>query len=163
MKFSVYSWDEVPTDEQIQVQKGRVQLRLSSPGALYAEAFGVKALVGYASDFNFELDEAATLTFEVPAGTRAFMHVPFATSTDVCASAEVYTNADRMPYESGMLADVTRARRMLEIERRQMMLELRGEHSKLKARIAQAQKAEAPAAEPEAAAADPVTDAGQAS
>lgn len=124
-KFDVFSWEEVQTNEKIQVAKGRLRLRLSQPAPVYIEAEGFEVLAGFASDFDLEISEAVSFRVEAPECVRAFRYSPFPTS--VVAEGEVFTNIDRMPHESGMLAEVTRARRMLEMEKRQMLAEIRRE------------------------------------
>lgn len=126
-KFDVFVWDEAKTNEKIAHPKGQLRLRTSAPCALYIEAQGVEALAGYAADFDLEVSEAVTFRIEAPKGVRAFKYAPLATSFE--SQGEVFTNIDRMPHESGMLAEVTKARRMLEIERRSMLAEIRKEAS----------------------------------
>lgn len=124
-KFDVFTWEEVQINEKTEARKGRLRLRISQPVPVYIEAQGFEVLAGYASDFDLEISEAVTFRVEAPEGVRAFRYAPFPTST--VADGEVFTNIDRMPHESGMLAEVTRARRMLEIEKRQMLAEIRRE------------------------------------
>lgn len=137
MKFDPLAWEEVKTNEQVEVAKGRLRLQVSAPVAVYVEAEGVESLAGYAASFTFEFSEAVKVRIEAGKGVRAFRHNPLPAVTSV-ATDEVYTNADRMPYESGILAEVTRARRMLELERRQMMADMKREMAVAKASIRKA-------------------------
>lgn len=132
-KFDVFVWNEVTTNGKIAHPKGQLRLRLSQPAPLYIEAEGVEALAGYASDFDLEVSEAVTFRVEAAKGVRAFLYNPLPTST--VAEGEVFTNVDRMPHESGMMAEVTRARRMFEIERRQALDELRRETAIMRAQV----------------------------
>lgn len=133
MKFDVFSWDEVKTNEKVQTGKGVLRLRLSAPAALYFEAEGVEALAGYGADFEVEVSDPVTFRVEGPKTIRAFMFRPLPTAVE--AVGEVYTNIDRMPGESGMVAEVTRARRQLEMERRSMLKEIREEAAKARASL----------------------------
>lgn len=128
MKFDPFSWDEVKTNEETTFGKGTLRLRLSAPAALYVQAQGVEALAGYGAAFDVEVSEDVIFRVEAPKGVRAFREVPQPTSFQPIG--EVFTNIDRMVQESGAVAEVTRARRQLEIERREMLREIRIEAAK---------------------------------
>lgn len=140
MKFDVFSWNEVPTNEATFFGKGHLRLRLSAPAPLFLEAQGVEALAGVSEVFDLDLEEEVSFRIQAPEGVRAFLHVPEPTSVE--ASGEVFTNIDRMPHESGMVAEVTRARRQLELERRAMLREIREEAAIQRASLRPAPKAE---------------------
>lgn len=125
MKFDIFSWQEVKPNEEIQARKGILRVRASAPVALYVQAEGYEVLAGVGLSHEVDLSEAVIWRAEGPEGTRVFWQPPAVTS--VACEGEVFTNIDRMPHESGMLAEVTRARRMLEIEKRQMLAEIRRE------------------------------------
>lgn len=146
MKFDPYSWKEVKPNEEIKIRKGRLQLRCSAPSPLFVSIEGVQALAGYGTSFDVQIAEAATVNL-ANAEARVFMYDP--ESTAVRYEGEVYTNIDRMPHESGMLAEVTRARRMFQLEQRAALREMR--------LIAQSQKA-APVPPAEITDEPPVTD-----
>lgn len=143
MKFDVFSWDEVKTNVETQSPKGVLRLLCSAPSPLYITAQGVESLAGYGSDHTVEVSEEVTFRVEAPKGVRCFKYRAFA-ETSVEAEGETFTNIDRMPHESGLLADVTRARRMLEIEKRQMLNDIRREASIARNSV----KAKAPVAPP---------------
>lgn len=132
-KFNPFQWKEVKTNETLQAPKGRMQLRLSSPCPVYASFQGVQALLGFASDFDAEFSEAVEIEIAAPKGVRAFAFEPEGASF-VCLT-ESFTNIDRMPNESGIMAEVTRARRQLDIERRQMLNDMRKEAATLRASL----------------------------
>lgn len=139
MKFDPFAWDEVNTNAENESRKGKLQLRSSAPVALYITAQGYEVLAGYGTSFDLDLAETFSFRIEAGKGVRAFRHNP--TPSSVVAVGEIYTNPDRMPHESGSMAEVLRARRMLEIERRSMMAEMRQEFAAMRA-------ASAPAPEP---------------
>lgn len=126
MKFDLFSWSE--KHGTFEARKGRVQILFSRPAALYASAEGVEALVGYGTSFDLETTQVLIFRADGPKDLRVFVHQPHGTS--IVSEGEVYTNIDRMPDESGSLAEVTHARRILEIERRAMLREIRQEREK---------------------------------
>lgn len=145
MKFDPFIWQEEKPNEKIQVGKGRVRLRLSVAAPVYFEAEGVEALVGTGTAFDFEVSEPGAVTVEAKSG-RVFRHVGHATSER--ASGEVYTNIDRMVDESGALAEVTRARRLFELERRAFLRDLHAARDKAIAEVVGKPAAVEPAAVP---------------
>lgn len=147
MKFDPFVWDEVKTNEEIQRPKGKLQLRTSAPVALYVTSEGYEALAGYGASFDLDLAEAFFFRIDAAKGTRAFIYAPAPSS--FVAIGEVFTNPDRMPHESGSMAEVLRARRMLEMERRAMMKEMRVAHSQMLSRIKQQTPPENPVIETE--------------
>lgn len=142
MKFDVFTWNEVKPNEKNKAEKGRLRLLCSAPSPLYIEAEGVEALAGVSTSFDLEVAQAVTFRLEAPKGVRLFQYHPFPTAFQ--ADGEVFTNIDRLPHESGMLAEVTRARRQLEIERRSMMAQIRAETARAKATIRKASASDVP-------------------
>ncbi|MBL4917254.1 hypothetical protein [Szabonella alba] len=128
MKFNPLNWSEVKPNEKIETGKGILRLRASQTAALYIEAQGVEALYGLGADFDVEVSEAVAFRVDAPKGTRVFHYRPGNTSFE--PTGEVYTNIDRMPDESGTLAEVLRARRVFELEQRAMLREMRAETAK---------------------------------
>lgn len=143
MKFDPYNWNEASPNEKVQSRKGILRVRTSAPAPLYISAEGVEALAGYGTAFDVETSEAVIWRVDAPKGVRVFYEAPPRTS--VAASGEVYTNIDRMPDESGNLAEVLRARRLFEIEQRAMLRDLRQERAAL---IAEREAAQQPASAP---------------
>lgn len=122
MKFDPFNWQEEQANAKIQVRKGRVRLHVSAAAPVYFEAEGVEALVGVGTAFDFTVSEPGFVTVAAE-GVRVFRQGEPVTAFE--AEGEVFTNIDRQPMESGMLAEVLRAKRMFEIERRAFMRELR--------------------------------------
>lgn len=147
MKFDLFNWKEEYINVEIEVPKGKLRLRCSAPCPLYVKAHGVEALAGYDTAFDLDLSEAVAFRLQAPKGVRLFREVPPRSSFE--PDGEVFTNIDRMPDESGTLAEVTRARRMFELEQRSALREMRAEMAELRA----ARAAVSPAAEPEEVAA----------
>lgn len=125
MKFDPFSWTEVKTNEEIQHPKGRLLLRISQTCPLYITAQGVEALAGVSTEFEVDVSEEVTFRIDAPKAARAFIFEAEPTSIEY--DGEVFTNIDRMPSESGSVAEVTRALRMLEFNRRAMLREIREE------------------------------------
>ncbi|UIB81392.1 hypothetical protein [Flyfo microvirus Tbat2_93] len=133
MKFDPYSWNEVKTNVEIPQAKGRLQLRLSQACPLYITAQGVEALAGVSAEHDWEVSEEVTFRVDAPKGVRAFLFTPLPTSAQ--ADPAGWTNIDRMPHESGAVAEVSKARRLLEMERRSMLSEIRREAAIARASI----------------------------
>lgn len=131
MKFDIFSWNEVPPNAQTQSPKGILRVLCSEESPLYLEAEGVEVLAGVGTSFDLDLSEAVTWRIEAPEGVRVFVYSPPLTTSQ--PDDEVYTNIDRMPHESGAMAEVARATRMLEIQRRSMMAEIRAEAAAIRA------------------------------
>lgn len=135
MKFDPFAWNEVQPNEKIKADAGILRVRCSVPAPLYVEAQGFEALASVAVDHEVEV--SAPVTFHVAAakGVRIFWQPPAVLETVFAAEQEVFTNIDRMPYESGAMAEVTRARRQLEMERRAMLRDIRVEANRAKASV----------------------------
>lgn len=148
MKFDPFAWAEVQPNEKTETGKGILRVRCSAPAPLYVEAEGYEVLAEVGTAFEIDLSEAVIWRVDAPKGARIFWMPPPLTSYR--PQGEVYTNIDRMPHESGQLAEVTRALRMFEIERRSALREIRAEAAALHAaREAAQQPADPePASEP---------------
>lgn len=131
MKFDVFQWNEVKPNVQTPKSKGRLRVLCSQPSPLYFSAQGYEVLAGYGTSFDFEVSEEVTWRVDALKGVRVFVHAPAVTTAE--PDGEVYTNIDRMPHESGTVAEVTRASRMLELQRRAMLREMREEAARLRA------------------------------
>lgn len=139
MKFDPFNWQEVK--HEVEIQSGRVQVSCSAPSALYAEAQGVETLVGFGTAWDLDLSAPVTLRLDGPPTARLFVALQYLVVDQ--PDAEMFTNIDQMPLESGSVLEVTRALRMMEINKRQTMAEMRELHAEL-----MAQRGEA-ASEPE--------------
>lgn len=123
MKFDPLTWNEVPTNETFSIGKGVVRMRASAPVPFFVEIHGVEALADYGTNLEVEVSEAARAKVVAPKGVRVFLYTPLPTAVE--ARGEVFTNIDRMPSESGPMAEVTRALRALELERRGALRDIR--------------------------------------
>lgn len=146
MKFSPYNWNEVKSNETLNVEKGRVRLQISKPSAIFTISEGYEALVGYGTSFDFEISESAQIKIDGPTTARLFHYRSAATTLQ--EHGEVFTNIDRMVQESGTMAEVTRALRMLEIERRSALRDIQRASNGLSAQRRAAQPNPAPEPEP---------------
>lgn len=131
MKLDPFAWSEVNPNEKVQAGKGILRVRCSTSAPLYVEAEGYEVLAEVGTSFEIDLSEAVTWRVEAPNGARIFWMPPSLTSHT--PQGEVFTNIDRMPHESGQLAEVTRAMRMFELERRSVLKEIRSEAAALRA------------------------------
>ena len=95
-----------------------------------------KASKPYGIGTTFEVQTPAEMIWrlDAPADARVFVQRMFGTSFE--CEGETFTNIDRMPHESESMAEVTRARRMLELERRSFLAEVRAENAAISAQLA---------------------------
>ena len=138
MRFDPLAWDEVNPNEE-KTCKGNLRVRSSREGALYIQVEGVEALYGVGTSFDVETPLQMTWRLEAPADARVFVLRAFGTSVE--SEGETFTNIDRMPHESEAVSEVTRALRMLELERRSIIAQLRAEASQVSGRIAAGREA----------------------
>lgn len=151
MKFDPFNWHEVKANEKVQARKGWLRLRCSAAAPVFIEAEGHEVLLGVGTSFDVETSEAVNFRVEAPKGTRVFMYRPFGTSVE--SEGEVFTNIDRMPQESGAVAEVTKALRLFKVQQNALLRQVRAERNALEAVKAKAEAASAPApaAEPDPA------------
>lgn len=144
MKFDPFTWQEVKANEKTQI-KGQLRVRISAPAPLYIEAEGVEVLAGVGHTFDLELAETVIWRVDAPVGVRVFYHRAHSSSHKF--EGERWTNIDRMPDESGSMAEVLRARRQFELERRAFLKEMRAAQADALSRV----RAQAPALAPQPA------------
>ena len=148
MRFDPLAWDEVSPNEE-NICKGTLRVRSSREGALYVQVEGVEALYGIGTSFEVQTPSEMIWRLDAHSDTRVFVQRLFGTSFE--CEGEVFTNIDRMPHESESVAEVTRARRMLELERRSFLAEVRAENAALSSQLAEQRRAaseEPPVVEP---------------
>lgn len=133
MKFDPFAWHEVKPNEDYEAPKGRLRLLCSKASPLYISAVGVEALAGVSTSFDLEISGQVTFCLDADPGTRVFVHIPRNAVQAPVTGAEVFTNADRMPLESGTVLEVKRALRELQLAQREQLAEMRGEARKLRA------------------------------
>lgn len=138
MRFDPLAWDEVSPNEE-NICKGTLRVRSSREGALYVQVEGVEALYGIGTSFEVQTPAEMIWRLDAPADARVFVQRMFGTSFE--CEGEVFTNIDRMPHESESVAEVTRARRMLELERRAFLAEVRAENAAISAQLARKREA----------------------
>lgn len=140
MKFDPLAWDEVSPNEE-NICKGTLRVRSSREGALYVQVEGVEALYGLGTSFDVQTPAEMIWRLDAPTDARVFVQRMFGTSFE--CEGETFTNIDRMPHESESVAEVTRARRMLELERRAFLAEVRAENAAIAAQLAAKRQAAA--------------------
>ena len=145
MKFDPLAWDEVSPNEE-NICKGTLRVRSSREGALYVQVEGVEALYGLGTSFDVQTPAEMIWRLDAPSDARVFVQRMFGTSFE--CEGEAFTNIDRMPHESESMAEVTRARRMLELERRSFLAEVRAENAAIAAELAAKRQAAAEESEP---------------
>nr|QJB21519.1 MAG: hypothetical protein [Microvirus sp.] len=144
MKINPLEWSEV-LETTFEAQ-GLLQLRSADPFAIAIETEGVEVVLGAASEHRVPLVGPSRVTL-VGGEFRVFRRdIP---SRVYRMTGEKFTNIDRLPQESGSVAEVTKALRMAKLEQRAMMREIREEHARNKAELAAARAKEEDLIEPE--------------
>ena len=128
MKFDPYEWQEIVIGQEIPGKPGGFRLVLSKPSAVYITAQGYEALLGFGTVFDVKIATEYTYRVEQSQVLRAFADTP--PDAHYEPEGEVFTNADRLVMESGAVAEVTRALRLLKFEQRRAMEEIRAARRK---------------------------------
>lgn len=142
MKFNPLEWS--PVHETFEAPSGVVHLQSSAPFGVTIEAEGVEAAAGYAAQHRLALPGPARVTVTATAP----VYRKDQPSRVYRPEGEVFTNIDRMPQESGTVAEVTKAMRLWKLEQRALMRQIREERAALDAARAKAEDVEV--VEPEA-------------
>ena len=125
MKLNPLEWNQV--DETTFKAQGVLLLRSSSPFALSIQTQGVEASVGADTFHAIPLTEASEVTL-LGGTAKVYRKVP--PSRVVIGNAdETFTNIDRLPQESGTVAEVTKALRLMKLEERAMIRRIREERA----------------------------------
>ena len=133
MKINPLEWSEV--NETTFQAEGVLQLRSADPFAIAIETEGVEVVLGAASEHRVPLVGPSRVTL-VGGESRVFRRdIP---SRVYRMTGEKFTNIDRLPQESGTVAEVTKALRLAKLEQRAMIREIREEHARNKAELAAA-------------------------
>lgn len=126
MKFSPENWKEVKPNEKIILSQGRLWLRLTQESpVLITSLSGVETLVGFDKEIDVEVTDVdhAIFTNDQARGWLFERPVEYFES-----DGEVFTNADRLPMESGTVNEITSALRLFKLEQ---MAVLRDAHAEL--------------------------------
>lgn len=125
MKLNPLEWNQV--DETTFKAQGVLLLRSAHPFALSIQTQGMEVSVGPDTFHAIPLTEASEVTL-VGGTARIFRKVP--PSRVVIGDAdETFTNIDRLPQESGTVAEVTKALRLMKLEERAMIRRIREERA----------------------------------
>lgn len=111
--------------------EGHMRFRSSAPGLLMIDMPDGQEdyFAGRGDEFTLKIQGPFRWFFDAPVGTSVWVYR--SPSTSFQAEGEVFTNIDRMPGEGGPIAEVTRALRQLELEKRRMLVEIRAERDAL--------------------------------
>lgn len=143
MKFNPLEWS--PVREIFEAPSGVVQLRSAAPFGVTVEAEGVEAASGYAAHHRLALPGPARVTVTA---TAPVFRKDQPTRVYRC-EGEVFTNIDRLPQESGTVAEVTKAMRLWKLEQRALMRQIREERASFEAARAKADDDQVVETEPE--------------
>ena len=133
MKINPLEWSEV--NETTFEAQGVLQLRSADPFAIAIETDGVEVVLGAASEHRVSLLWPSRVTL---VGGESRVYRRDIHSRVYRMTGEKFTNIDRLPQESGTVAEVTKALRLAKLEQRAMIREIREEHARNKAELAAA-------------------------
>ena len=148
MKINPLEWKAIDHETPFEAS-GVLQLRSSAPFGLSLQALGVETAIGHDTAFRVPLPEASQV---IIAGATAPVYMKTLPSRLVRMKGEKFTNIDRLPQESGTVAEVTKALRLMKLEQRAIMRAIREERASLDASRAKTEEAvieDDPAPEPE--------------
>lgn len=137
MKNDIFNWIEVSPNTEIQVEGGRLRLRLSTPSPVYVTMLGYEILLGVDTVFNSTYSEP--FSFRVDSKTvRCFLEsLPLKSYSP--ESSVVFTNVDRNPSDSGSVLAVRAEIRKHALESRSYLADIklaRAELSRAQALVA---------------------------
>lgn len=131
MKFDPLNWGPIQEGKDYAAKNGRVLLRASQKIAVYIAVEGVEALAGVGFEVDAAVSPGATFRCEAVADTPSAIFAYDRAAANFTPQGEVFSNADRKPMESGMLAEVTKAMRELKIQQHVMRKEMAIERQKI--------------------------------
>lgn len=156
MKFNPLDWSEVKTNAKVQIKGGYLWLQCSKESALFVEAEGVESLQGVGTSFRLDLPAEASIRLVSPDGTVAYRRAAWSRVVHE-PKMERFTNVDRLPHESGTMAEVTKALRKLQLAERESIKRMREEEAALR-RLREAVLKPEPASTAAAASSEEVTE-----
>lgn len=133
MRFNPYDWEEINAQETRAAPKGRLWLRCSQECAVYVTAQGYEVLGEVGREIDLTLSEEVTFLVEAPASARIFLYKPQV--QHIHPEGEVFTNADRMPSESGAMMETRRALRLLQLEQQAVLRQMREQQAALTPKV----------------------------
>ena len=136
MKINPLEWSELPHDQEIEAPSGVLRLRGSGPFSVLLTTHGVTSVQFVAGEATLRVPPETTFKVIPVKGVTVFLKD--APSRVYRMTGEKFTNIDRLPQESGTVAEVTKALRMAKLEQRAMIREIREERERSKAEIAAA-------------------------
>lgn len=126
-KFDPFNWSPVEIGKEFEAPKGSLRVMCSDPeAAVYVGAEGHEALAGVGTEVSIQTAQQLTFRVEARKGSKAFIERTVTMSLDG-PPKEVFTNADRMPHESGSVMEVRAEMRKFLLAAKQERREMRNE------------------------------------
>ncbi len=125
MKFEPTHWTIVQEGADYEAKQNRVFLRAPFKIAAYVSTEGVEALAGVGYEIDAKVPQGSRFRAEAVTEGQGVIFAYSPTGSSFKPTGEIFTNADRKPMESGMLAEVTRATRLMRLEHKRMLDEIR--------------------------------------
>lgn len=109
-KFFAEHWGSIALDTALPISGGRIECIATQECLFYVEQNGVQALAEVGKRCALEVTGDVILEVRAPQGTEVYMYNPFVEVQ--VQSTEIFTNADKMPVESGHVHEIAKAARM---------------------------------------------------
>lgn len=130
MRIDLENW--CPLTDANATVSGLLHIKLTYPDAIYLVQDGVETLVHYGAEFKCTFEGTAVVRVgDDIDSSDAWIYVPPGRTVE--CDPEVFTNADMQPQESGSLQFVKQGLRLIELQKKQMMADIRAELAKSKA------------------------------
>lgn len=121
MQFDPFKWEELSSGKANEAPKGLLHIMSTEAISVLVTCQGHEALAGVGTEVKVQIAEDFTYTIFGPKTARCFVKKP--PKVYHKPSGEVFTNADRLPTESGTVLEVKRALRQLQIQQSTYMRE----------------------------------------
>lgn len=131
MKFDIFAWSEIEPNLWFNGPAGSLVVKASAPSALFVEQDGFEVCAGHGVAFDLDISGEFRFRLEGPKSARFFYQA--GASVAVPSLGVVYTNADKLPAQSGTYFEVRRALREQQLAQSAMMKEIRAATSLLRA------------------------------
>lgn len=106
-----------------EVASGVLFVMSNKPVSVFVETDGVESFLGTGTQIRYKTQAKMNVRLERPPASIVHVYDPIKQVTR--PTGPVFTNADRMPLESGTLFEIRRAARMFQLERKRQVEEMR--------------------------------------
>lgn len=120
MKLDVFNWNPLVGTEKV---FGKVWVKATADVSVFLKVEGYEVLVGTGTEIKATFDGCGVVRWKGAKDTDVFIYAP--PSTKVENSEEIFSNFDRKPHDHGSVAAVTQSLRLMQIQHKHNMKEIR--------------------------------------